>query len=76
MEFQFHYGTIKTLVGEELMIYLIMFQFHYGTIKTLEEYNTGRKGIQFQFHYGTIKTPSRILKRLGMLNVSIPLWYD
>ena len=35
--FQFHYGTIKSLVGSSLPSSTSTFQFHYGTIKSMTE---------------------------------------
>ena len=42
MSFQFHKGTIKTIVSTIRRNSIILFQFHKGTIKTLN------KGTAFQ----------------------------
>ena len=59
--FQFHYGTIKSVLQRWMDRNNIAFQFHYGTIKSL----TARiiRGLQrlFQFHYGTIKRPPPLI---------------
>ena len=32
--FQFHYGTIKSILGGADLVVKFIFQFHYGTIKS------------------------------------------
>ena len=58
--FQFHYGTIKSLIFFNVQIHFSLFQFHYGTIKSLT--NNGKKTLRmsFQFHYGTIKRKQKL----------------
>ena len=55
-EFQFHYGTIKSLRCNLYWLIGIEFQFHYGTIKSIGRTFHFRFIVVFQFHYGTIKS--------------------
>jgi len=54
--FQFHYGSVKSLVYFIIIIITKRFQFHYGSVKSM----TGRSKVlsmyQFQFHYGSVKS--------------------
>ena len=54
--FQFHYGTIKSLIRANISNILPRFQFHYGTIKSIDTRGYPYVEIAFQFHYGTIKS--------------------
>ena len=73
--FQFHYGTIKSVVEYYDFFFVPLFQFHYGTIKSRN--NTTLQAFQklFQFHYGTIKS-TRVSTAPLRICISIPLWYD
>ena len=58
--FQFHKGTIKTIVMLSMKVLILMlFQFHKGTIKTRNSVIYYSFKPQFQFHKGTIKTSAR-----------------
>ena len=53
--FQFHKGTIRTLLFIYCIFQFILFQFHKGTIRTI--YALGLvAALLFQFHKGTIRT--------------------
>ena len=70
--FQFHKGSIKTLIPSRWSISINSFQFHKGSIKT---HNKGNEGITvdaFQFHKGSIKTPPASEPRGRSKSVSIP----
>ena len=54
--FQFHKGTIKTIILQMQNNILMKFQFHKGTIKTAQQQGQDDAQQQFQFHKGTIKT--------------------
>ena len=54
-EFQFHYGTIKSLHRSSYPVFPLIFQFHYGTIKRTFVFIIHADFRKFQFHYGTIK---------------------
>ena len=54
--FQFHKGTIKTLLDSLCPINIETFQFHKGTIKTEFLPSWAVCLLGFQFHKGTIKT--------------------
>ena len=54
-EFQFHYGTIKSVYAPLLINDHGEFQFHYGTIKRSPFPVIQSTLNVFQFHYGTIK---------------------
>ncbi len=56
LEFQFHYGAIKTRSLLSLPPLHQSFQFHYGAIKTKREFIYPCEYLWFQFHYGAIKT--------------------
>ena len=56
VRFQFHNGTIKTILMSVNDTYLKIFQFHNGTIKTESCTMSTSKPSAFQFHNGTIKT--------------------
>ena len=56
LEFQFHYGTIKSQRSDIVAHLEARFQFHYGTIKRLAVSPAGSPAALFQFHYGTIKS--------------------
>ena len=59
-KFQFHKGTIKTILCRPKRQGEQKFQFHKGTIKTeLKKRGQPRYSL-FQFHKGTIKTRHRI----------------
>ena len=61
VEFQFHYGTIKSVRPCFRHTEEHAFQFHYGTIKSGESAQYSRLTEIFQFHYGTIKRSSAAL---------------
>ena len=54
--FQFHKGTIKTLIMPIKDVIFRWFQFHKGTIKTVCYDHNQDSFFTFQFHKGTIKT--------------------
>ena len=54
--FQFHKGTIKTVVSSQPLVTDTKFQFHKGTIKTGDSQIILNHANAFQFHKGTIKT--------------------
>ena len=54
--FQFHKGTIRTLLRLLIQMSLFQFQFHKGTIRTLLRLLIQMSLFQFQFHKGTIRT--------------------
>ena len=59
--FQFHKGTIRTLVFVYPTFRPALFQFHKGTIRTAEEETIKAKGAIFQFHKGTIRTSYAVI---------------
>ena len=74
--FQFHYGTIKSSVGMELLPIQAYFN---STMVRLKDATTVSKydyTLLFQFHYGTIKRNCASLRRPRFEIISIPLWYD
>ena len=56
IRFQFHKGTIKTLIYALTLVGGYLFQFHKGTIKTRTVAVSRTANATFQFHKGTIKT--------------------
>ena len=56
LQFQFHKGTIKTLLTDAVTSMRTGFQFHKGTIKTNKFNEFLQVHSTFQFHKGTIKT--------------------
>ena len=69
-KFQFHKGTIKTLLDLESQMAKYVFQFHKGTIKTIND-NYLPNLCKFQFHKGTIKTGKNTIQKRGS-TISIP----
>ena len=53
--FQFHYGSIKSLLAAWKVKIWYLFQFHYGSIKSDFEVIEQLIDVEFQFHYGSIK---------------------
>ena len=72
LEFQFHKGTIKTLVDARRNPTKQVFQFHKGTIKTLSANVRGRK----RGNFNSIKVQLKLLIKLPMIliktAISIP----
>jgi len=54
IKFQFHYGTIGSVIVFNAIQIIILFQFHYGTIGSYIRITSKGSTIRFQFHYGTI----------------------
>ena len=54
--FQFHKGTIRTMVSFVRVVLCPLFQFHKGTIRTEYFRVHYRHSSKFQFHKGTIRT--------------------
>ena len=76
VEFQFLYGTIKTLTTDPAYPATSVFQFLYGTIKTFALRKVFPPPFQFQFLYGTIKTVHNGRRVMFESDISIPVWYD
>ncbi len=55
MQFQFHYGSVKSI--KQLLEHVkgVLFQFHYGSVKRQQAVVTPFNLIIFQFHYGSVK---------------------
>ena len=68
--FQFHKGTIRTLIKSDNNC-RFEFQFHKGTIRTYKKNLLMKKLTLFQFHKGTIRTISRP-HTLAQTKISIP----
>ena len=56
VNFQFHYGSIRTLDRLILASFETSFQFHYGSIRTMKDLESDHFIKIFQFHYGSIRT--------------------
>ena len=54
--FQFHKGTIRTIMTSLASSMNSIFQFHKGTIRTKTSVDIVAGAFKFQFHKGTIKT--------------------
>ena len=54
--FQFHKGTIRTIIGFSYVYEAPTFQFHKGTIRTEKKKHHLSYLNTFQFHKGTIRT--------------------
>ena len=70
-KFQFHKGTIKTILLDVNASAQQLFQFHKGTIKTWLRNDNNPDFSVFQFHKGTIKTFLQT-KCFALLDISIP----
>ena len=74
--FQFHYGTIKSLLASLRIRYrLADFNSTMVRLKVVLEASDKILPLSFQFHYGTIKSP-RLQRNFRPISISIPLWYD
>ena len=75
VEFQFHYGTIKSISKYNTSSPQQMFQFHYGTIKrSIYRY---KASIHSGFNSTMVRLKGFRFPLTVFANcVSIPLWYD
>ena len=70
--FQFHKGTIRTLVVHLYKLVFVIFQFHKGTIRTVDTSSFNLDDKLFQFHKGTIRTIFCLLMVPKFHLISIP----
>ena len=70
--FQFHKGTIRTILSFKNFLCKILFQFNKGTIRTFTCVSFRRASMLFQFHKGTIRTLLRLLRASLLTMISIP----
>ena len=56
-QFQFHNGSIKSIMGAVAVLNWLRFQFHNGSIKRIILFELFyRVTVKFQFHNGSIKS--------------------
>ena len=66
MWFQFHKGSIRTVIILHVCKVITMFQFHKGSIRTIPPFKYVFVSELFQFHKGSIRTTASSRKpRLG-----------
>jgi len=54
--FQFHYGSVKSILKSLNAPLLRKFQFHYGSVKSRLQVAFAYDEVKFQFHYGSVKS--------------------
>ena len=75
-KFQFHNGSIKSVVVIVIANRLNKFQFHNGSIKRKKWQAWITMRLPFQFHNGSIKRGRAADDNNKKRSVSIPQWFD
>ena len=74
--FQFHNGSIKSIVKTSDPLCVCKFQFHNGSIKSRCVLRLVLQCLEFQFHNGSIKSDDGDEGLEVVKHVSIPQWFD